>query len=158
MKAIVNGLILSSAIVHFVLVVVLGGILITEYYKRKEKLRGGILEYGVFLIVILTFFVLDAYRNFVVSLVLINWINLFLAILANILFLGISLRYFKYINKILFFSIPPFSIGIVIIEVLRLLQVGKNLEIFTAITTLVATTLGYFVIVSFLINVSVNKK
>ncbi len=154
----IETIVLVSAIIHFILVVVLGGILIEEYYKRKEKFRKGILVYVLFLIVILIFFVLDAYRNLVVSLILFDWINLFLAILANILFVGISLKYFKYINKILFFSIPPFSISIVIIEVLRLLQVGKYLEISTAITTLVATTLGYFVIVSFLINTSLDKK
>ena len=152
-----NVFVLIGGIVHFILVVVLGGILIEEYYKKKGELRGGILGYVVFLIVILVFFVLDVYRNFVASLVLLNWINLFLAILANVLFVIISFKYLKSINKKLFFSIPPFSIGIIIIEILRLLQIGKYLEIYTVITTLTATILAYFVIIGFLINTSNNR-
>lgn len=149
--------VLISTIVHFVLVVVLEGILITEFYKRKEKFGGGILVYGIFLIVILAFSILDIYRNLISASTLLNWINLSLATLANILFIGASLKYFKYINKKLFFSIPLFSISIVIIEVLRLLGIGRSLEMYTAITTLTATTLAYFVIVGFLINSSGGK-
>ncbi len=147
-----NIFVLISAIVHFALVIVLGGILIAEYYKRKEKLRGGILGYGAFLIVILVFFVLDVYRNLVAPSMLLNWVNLFLATLANVIFITTSLKYFKSINKKLFFSIPPFAISIIIIEVLMLLQVGTYLEVYTAITTLIATVIGYLMIIGFLIN------
>jgi len=150
-------LVLSSALVHYVIVAVLGGVLITEYYKRKKELRGGILGYGAFLIIILVFFVLDIYRNLVASSMLIDWISLFLAILANISFVATSLRYFEYINKRLFFSIPLFSIGIIIVEILRVLQIGKNLEVYTAITTLVATIFGYLLIIGFLIDRSSNN-
>ena len=151
-------LVISSAVVHFVLVTVLGGVLITEYYKRKGKFRGGILGYGVFLIVILLFFVLDIYRNLVAPWVLFNWINLFLAFLAGVFFLTTSFKYLKNINKKLLFSIPPFAIGIIIIEVLRLLQIGLNLEIYTAIATLTATILGYPLIIGFLIDTSNKNK
>ena len=51
----VKPLVLSSALVHFVFVIVLGGILIIEYHKRKEKFKGGILRYGVFLITMMVF-------------------------------------------------------------------------------------------------------
>jgi len=145
-------LVLSSALVHYVLATVLVGVLVAEYYKRKEKLRGGILGYVAFLIVILIFFVLDIYRNFVAPSVLLNWICLFLDLLASALFVITSFKYLKNVNKKLFFSILPFAIGIAIIEVLRLLEVGRYLETYTAITTLIATILGYFLIVSFLIE------
>ncbi len=150
----IKSLVLSSALVHFVLAIVLGGILITEYYKRKEKFRGGMFGYGIFLITIIGFLVLDTYRNLIVSLRWINWICLVFAVLANVLFVVTSLRYFKYINKGLFFSIPLFSISIVMIEVLRLLYANKSFGIYTAIATLAATSLGYFVIIGFLINTS----
>jgi len=49
----------------------------------------------------------------------------------------------------------------VIIEALKVMNLGENLEIYTAIATLIATILGYFIIVGFLINTSkgiVKKK
>ncbi len=148
--------VLSGALVHYVLAIVLGGILIAEYYERRKKLRGGILGYVLFLIVIIIFFVLDIYRNLVASSVLLNWIGLFLDLLASALFVITSFKYFKNINKKLFFSVMPFAMGIAIVEVLRLLEIGKYLAIYTAITTLTATILGYFMIIGFLINTS-NK-
>ncbi len=154
----VKTLVLSSALVHYVLAVVLGGILISEYFKRKKEFRKGILVYFVFTVTILVFFILDFYRNLILPSVLINWIGLFLAILANISFIGVSLKYFKYINKGLFFSIPLFAISIIIIEVLRIVYVGQSFEVYTAISTLSATLLGYLLIIDFLINTSVNKK
>jgi len=144
--------VLSSAIVHFVLVTVLGGVLITEYYKRKKELRGGIPGYGAFLTVILVFFVLDVYRNLVAPSIFLNWINLFLAISADTLFVVTSFKYLKSINKKLFFSVFPFAVGIVVVEVLRLLQIGAYLEIYTASATLIATIIGYPIIVGFLID------
>jgi len=144
--------VLISALVHFIFAVVLGGILIVEYHKRKKKFIGGILGYGLFLIVIIGFFIFDIYRNLVVSFVWMNWICLSLAILANISFLSTSFKYLKYINKKLFFSVPVFAVSIIIIEILRLLYADKSFEIYTAIATLSATLLGYFVIVKFLIN------
>ncbi len=154
----VETFVMISAMVHFVLVIVLGGILIAEYYKTNKKFKKGILRYEAFLIVILTFFVLEVYRTLITSSIPVNWICLFLAILANILFVSTSLKYWKHINRKLFFVIPPFAIGIIVIEVLRLLQVGKYLEIYTAMTTLVATIFAYFIILSFLINISGKKK
>ncbi len=154
----IKSLVLSSALVHFVLAIVLGGILITEYNKRKQKFRKGMLGYGTFLIVILVFFIFDIYRNLIVSFVWINWTCLVFAVLANISFILTSFKYFKYLNKKLFFSIPVFSVGIIVIEILRLLYVNKSFEIYTAITTFIVTTIGYFVIVSFLINTPANEK
>lgn len=150
-------LVLSSALAHYVLAIVLGGILIAEYFKRKKKLRGGILGYVAFSVTILIFYILDIYRNFVAPSVLLNWIGLFLDLLASIFFVATSLKYLKNINKILFISVTPFALGIATVEVLRLLQIGANLEIYTAITTLAATILGYFMIVDFLINTSERR-
>ena len=116
------------------------------------------LGYGTFLIVILVFFIFDIYRNLIVSFVWINWTCLVFAVLANISFILTSFKYFKYLNKKLFFSIPVFSVGIIVIEILRLLYVNKSFEIYTAITTFIVTTIGYFVIVSFLINTPANEK
>ncbi len=150
----IKSLVLTSALVHFVLVIVLGGVLITEYHKRKHKFRRGILWYGVFLITIFSFFVLDIYRNLVAPLMMINWTCLVLSVLASIFFILTSLKYFKYINKGLFFSIPLFSISIIIIEVLRIVYVGWSFGVYTAISTLCATILGYLLIIKFLINTS----
>lgn len=150
--------VLISAMVYFVLAAVLEGILIAEYFKRKEKFRGGILGYGVALVVITIFFILHIYRSFVVPLVWINWICLFLVFLANVLIILTSLRYFGYLNKKLFFFAPIFTVSIIIIEILRLLYVNKSFEIYTAATMLTATPFAYFMIVGFLINSSGEKK
>lgn len=155
---VIGSIVLSSALVHFILVITLVGILIVEYTKKDEKFKAAIIGYIGFLIVIFAFFVLDVYRNIIGASILINWIALFLAFLANVLLILVSFRYFKYINKKLFFSIPLFSVSMVIIEVLRILYVDKSFEIYTAIVAIVATILAYFVIVGFLINTSGEKK
>ena len=148
---------LSSAFVHFVLVIILGGILIVEYFQRKKEFRMGIRGYILFLVFIFAFFIFDVYRNLITSSTLITWICLSLAILANILFISTSLKYWKHMNKKIFFFIPPFAIGIIVFEVLRLLQVGKYLEIYTAMSTLIATLFEYFIIVGFLISITRRK-
>ncbi len=147
-------IVLISAIVYFVLAIILGGILFTEYYKRGKKFRGGILGYGVFLIVIFSFYFSDIYRNLINPSVLVNWICLFLAFLASVLFVSTSFKYIRYLNKKLFFSISIFAVSIIIIEILRLLHVNKSFEIYTAIVTLIATILTYLLIIGFLINTS----
>ena len=149
-----TGVVLSVALAHFVLAIVLGGVLFAEYHKRGKKFRSGILGYGVFLIVIFVFYSFGVYRNLVDASVLVNWVCLFLAFLANVLFVLISLKYLKNINKILFFSILPFSLGIIVIEILRILHPDKFFEIYTGFTTIIATIFAYFLIVGFLINTS----
>ncbi len=69
-----------------------------------------------------------------------------------VIFIFVSLRYWKNINKKLFFSVPVFSVSIIIVEILRLLYADKSFGIYTAISSLMATFIGYFVIVKFLIN------
>lgn len=147
-------IVLISAIVYFVLAIILGGILFTEYCKRGKKFRSGILGYGVFLIVIFGFYFSDIYRNLISPSVLVNWICLFLAFLASVLFILTSFKYFRYLNKKLFFSISVFAVSIIVIEILRLLHVNKSFEIYTAIVTLMATIFTYLLIVGFLINTS----
>lgn len=156
-----NSIVLSSALVHYVLAVILIGILITEYAKRAKKYRGGIASYIGLFIIILIFYLLDMYRNLLAPSVLINWICLFLAFLANALFILVTFKYLKNINKILFFSIPPFSLGIVVVEILRILYPDKSFDLYTSFTTIIATTLAYLLIIGFLINTAkrtVNNK
>lgn len=149
-----EALAMSVGLLHFVLAIVLIGILLVGYFDKKTRIKRSLLGYIFFCVTIMAFFISEIWGDFIFSSVLVNWLSLFLAILATISFIGVSLIHYKNLNKKLFFSIAPLGIGIVVVEILSMLLPDISFFLYTAILTSTATLLGYFLIVQLIIDTS----
>jgi hypothetical protein len=149
-----NALSMSVGLLHFVIAIVLIGILITGYFDKKRVVKRSLLGYIFFCMAIMGFFISELWGNFIFSSALINWVSLSFAILANIFFIVVSLMHYKNLNKKLFFSIAPLGIAIIIVEILSMLSPGISFFLYTVIIASVATILAYFLIIQLIIDTS----
>jgi spermidine/putrescine transport system substrate-binding protein len=148
----IKSFVLSSHFVIYVLLVILTGILVSEYFKRTRKERGGILSFITILILVIILAVINTYKTLSGLLIFTN-----LIIILNILIFGLlsitSYRFWKKINKKIFFSI-----FVLIFCVILLLVFPNSLfKILNPILLITAVTLFYFFIIDFLIKTSGGK-
>jgi len=159
MHELIKGIALSNYLIQYILLILLSGVLITEYFKREKDSKKGVLGFLILSIGITIFIVFDTYRFFIdynKGIFMIMLMGMNISLLS--FFVVNCIRVWSKINKKLFFAIPVFVIGIIVFEQIFKLSLDISLEILNAVTTGGATILLYFLIIKFLIDTSVDKK
>ncbi len=155
---IIKILALTNYFVQYILLVILVGVLVGEYFRRKDKFKKGLFLYLILTVSITIFVVLDNYRVFVgIERGIIMNILMLMNTGQLLLFIVNSIRVWSFINKKLFFGIPIFVIGIILFESGLNLFFGDYFDFLNIISVFGATILYYFFIVSFLIDTSPKK-
>lgn len=155
MTELIRGIAISNYLIQYILLILLVGILITEYYKRKKDNRKGVLAFLLLSMGITIFIIFDTYRFFIGY----NK-GIFLTVLMgmNIVLLSFfvvnCVSVWGKINKKLFFIIPVFVTGIIIFEQMFKWFLDISLEILNTVAMGGATILFYFLVFKFLITTS----
>jgi spermidine/putrescine transport system substrate-binding protein len=146
---------LAMLFIIVIIIIVLIGILITEYFKRKGNKRKGILSFIAILSLLVALIIIDTsqYVYGFVSLVLKNAMIILNSIVVVLLGV-ISYRYWKEINKKLFFSMLILAAGITTVLVALSISFSLFLRILNIIFVSLVTILFYFFIIDFLIKTS----
>ena len=101
---IIRNLMLNHYFIQIILMIILTGILLSEFFKRSGNQRKGVLVYSFFSALFGLAVLHDMYRYFLTSYNAISLVIYFsLYVLLVGLFMWNSIRYWKLINKTLFF-------------------------------------------------------
>ncbi len=143
---------------QFVLVIILLGILISEFIKRDKNNKKGILFYIIIAIMVVISDLFNTIMTFNLNnsslLPLITGIT---TAAWGIAFIINSILVWKYVNKTLFFLVILFSVITAILMSIFYITIDSNYQIIVSLSDLMSIVFGYFFIISFLINTS-NKK
>ena len=137
--------------------IILTGILLSEFFKRSGNQRKGVLVYSFFSALFGLAVLHDMYRYFLTSY---NAISLVIYFSFYVLLVGLfmwnSIRYWKLINKTLFFL--AFLFGTLAMAFFFLRFYFDISEIWNLVFWETSGYCVYFFIIKFLIDTSVNKK
>ncbi|MCW8965246.1 MAG: extracellular solute-binding protein [Candidatus Pacearchaeota archaeon] len=152
----ITALSISNYFVQFILVLILIGILISEFVKRKSQ-KEGILLYLLVFVFIIGVNIFDTILTFNPEYL---WFILFtgtFTILWMITFIINSIMVWKYVDDFLFFLVLIFSMITLLLRVILSTTIASNYEFFVIISYFSAIVSGYFFIIKFLINSSKKK-
>ena len=148
----ISSIIWTNLLFHFILMVVLVGILILEKFNRK-RYQKGIIPYIFVCSFIALFMVVDTLRFLEFRLPYVAlWINPILTIIIISIILWNSYNIGKCANKSISISIFVFGLGISLFESLKNIRISLNYWLFGSVCTFIATILLYFAIINFLIR------
>lgn len=146
-------LLLVGYFVPFILIIVLFGVLVKEYFNRKGKKKEGILGWLIVLFFGSAFVITDIYRSYLG--ILDGFVFHLTTVFSVITAIGILIQgflYWKKIHKGVFWTLSIFSItAIFVVETVR---IYKNVFLDALnVFSIVFSTIGfYFLIISFLIG------
>jgi len=148
----ISSIIWTNLLFHFILMVVLIGILILEKFDWKEYQRG-IVPYILVCSFIALFMVVDTLRflEFMPDSIIL-WANPFLTMTIMSFILWNSYNIGKNTSRILSFVIFGSGIVIAFFEIMKIISNSINYWLFGSISTFIATMLIYFLIINFLIK------
>lgn len=148
---ITNSLVLSTYLLAYVLLIVLMGVIILEYFKRKKSERKWIINFLIFVIVLTSVIVLGTYRYFGS----LEGIPTTLLIILSFVLLGLFIwslySVWNKINKKIFFIIVFFTFLIIISKIMGIFYFNDFFELMNALGILGDMISYYFLVIKFLI-------
>jgi len=156
---ITNAFILSSYFTQIVIILILIGILITEFFNRKKGERKNIVSFLILPVGVAIYFILEIYllvMDSVAKAILLG--NIFISAFLVSLFLFDALKCKRYIPKLLSFATVFFGYCISINGIFRVIYGTSIFNLINAAVSLFATIFLFFTILNFLINSSGGKK
>ena len=147
----VDTILLSNLLFHYVFMIVLIGILVLQKFSRKKSEQRGIVPYIVLCSGISIFMILDTLRFLGVEFPeILLWANPFLAIIIGSTILWNSYHVKGKINRPVSFVIFLMTFVIASSEVFKTIYGSPGYWLYGSIATFVATMLLYYVIIDFL--------
>jgi hypothetical protein len=155
---VISTLYLSSYFIEYVIFVVLIGILITGYSRRNREKRKPVSGFLVLSIGMTLFLIIDTYRFFVpVNPKPVMGLLTSMAVVLTFLFISISVRAWKFMDKKLFSGILISAIVVILGFGLTAFS-GMAFESLNSISMLGVTFLYCFFLINLLISSPGNKK
>ncbi|MCK4997731.1 hypothetical protein KAS08_05495 [Candidatus Pacearchaeota archaeon] len=150
--AIIEGLVLSNLLVHYIILIVLAGSLTLEFFRRKDK--RGIKIYYFVISGISIFMIIESLRYLVTGInPVLFFLNPGLAVIIGFMIFFNSIRN-KEADKKNSFLIFMYTWLIALNEIFKILNMGEIYGLLSSLVTGIATYLLFFVIINFLINTS----
>ena len=147
----VDTILLSNLLFHYVFMIVLIGILVLQKFNRKKSEQRGIVPYIVLCSGISIFMILDTLRFLGVEFPeILLWTNPFLAITLGSIVLWNSYYVKGKINRPVSFVIFLMTFVIASSEVFKTIYGFPGYWLYGSVATFVATMLLYYVIIDFL--------
>lgn len=145
---------IANYFVQFIVITIIIGILVLEYFRRKPDKKKGILLFIACYALLILVNIFDTFLTFIGNSKLLVPTTGSIVAVQLILFCINSIRNWKFIDKVLFFIIISTTIAIAILRAGLSVTIESSYEFFVIIFFAIATISNYFFIIKFLINTS----